>query len=101
MAESGHETDYKGAVEASVIEVGNNEDPEQGGYNGKYHTLYFKMPFDQNKVYDITQRPNLCANNMNDGKAYFYGYTDEANVRSLSVDFYSALTPKSSIYITY
>lgn len=30
---------------------------------------------------------------MNDGKAYFYGYTDEANVRSLSVDFYSALTP--------
>lgn len=85
--------DYKGAVEASVIEVGNNEDPEQGGYNGKYHTLYFKMPFDQNKVYDITQRPNLAANNMNDGKAYFYGYTDEANVRSLSVDFYSALTP--------
>lgn len=93
LAESGHETDYKGAVEASVIEVGNNEDPEQGGYNGKYHTLYFKMPFDQNKVYDITQRPNLTANNMNDGKAYFYGYTDEANVRSLSVDFYSALTP--------
>ena len=92
LAESGHETDYKGAVEASVIEVGNNEDPEQGGYNGKYHTLYFKMPFDQNKVY-ITQRPNLAANNMNDGKAYFYGYTDEANVRSLSVDFYSALTP--------
>ncbi|WP_302952575.1 discoidin domain-containing protein [uncultured Prevotella sp.] len=93
LAESGHETDYKGAVEASVIEVGNNEDPEQGGYNGKYHTLYFKMPFEQNKVYDITQRPNLAANNMNDGKAYFYGYTDEANVRSLSVDFYSALTP--------
>lgn len=93
LAESGHETDYKGAVEASVIEVGNNEDPEQGGYNGKYHTLYFKMPFDQNKVYDITQRPNLAANNINDGKAYFYGYTDEANVRSLSVDFYSALTP--------
>lgn len=93
LAESGHETDYKGAVEASVIEVGNNEDPEQGGYNGKYHTLYFKMPFGQNKVYDITQRPNLAANNMNDGKAYFYGYTDEANVRSLSVDFYSALTP--------
>lgn len=93
LAESGHETDYKGAVEASVIEVGNNEDPEQGGYNGKYHTLYFKMPFDQNKVYDITQRPNLAANNMNDGKAYFYGYTDEANVRSLSVDFYSTLTP--------
>ena len=93
LAESGHETDYKGAVEASVIEVGNNEDPEQGGYNGKYHTLYFKMPFDQNKVYDITQRPNLAANNMNDGKAYFYGYTDEANVRSLSVDFYSALIP--------
>lgn len=93
LAEAGHETDYKGAVEASVIEVGNNEDPAQGGYNGKYHTLYFKMPFDQNNVYDETHRPNLAVDNMTDGKAYFYGYTDEAGVKSLSVDFYSALTP--------
>ena len=84
--------DYKGAVEASVIEVGNNEDPEQGGYNGKYHTLYFKMPFTDNTEY-VTGKENLAVKNMAKGKAYFYRHTDEAGVRSLSVDFYSALTP--------
>lgn len=92
LAESGHETDYKGAVEASVIEVGNNEDPEQGGYNGKYHTLYFKMPFTANTEYKVGDK-NLAAGNVSDNKAYFYGRTDEAGVRSISVDFYSALTP--------
>lgn len=92
LAESGNETDYKGAVEASVIEVGNNEDPGQGGYNGKYHTLYFKMPFTANTEYKVGYK-NLAAGNVSDNKAYFYGRTDEAGVRSISVDFYSALTP--------
>ena len=87
-----HPSNYEGAVEASVIEVGNNEDPEQGGYNGMYHTLYFKMPFAQNKEY-IVGNKNLAVDNVEYNKAYFYGRTDEAGVRSLSVDFYSALTP--------
>lgn len=85
-------SDYKGAVKASVIEVGNNEDPEQGGYNGMYHTLYFNMPFAQNKEYKVGNK-NLAVDNVENNKAYFYGRTDEAGVRSLSVDFYSALTP--------
>lgn len=93
LATQGNETDYKGAIEASVIEVGNNEDPAQGGYNGKYNTLYFKMPFSDNTEYDITQRPNLAADNVFDNKAYFYGSTDDAGLRSLSVDFYSELMP--------
>lgn len=87
-----HPSDYEGAVKASVIEVGNNEDPEQGGYNGMYHTLYFKMPFTDNTEY-VTGKENLAVKNMTNGKAYFYRHTDEAGVRSLSVDFYSALTP--------
>lgn len=91
LAESGHETDYEGAVAASVIEIGNGNQ-EQGGYNGKYHTLYFKMPFTNNKEYTVKDK-NLAADNLDGNKAYFYGRTDEAGVRSLSVDFYSALTP--------
>lgn len=87
-----HPSHYEGAVNASVIEVGNNEDPEQGGYNGMYHTLYFKMPFTDNTEYE-TGKENLAVKNMTNGKAYFYRHTDEAGVRSLSVDFYSALTP--------
>jgi hypothetical protein len=91
LAESDHETDYEGAVAASVIEIGNGNQ-EQGGYNGKYHTLYFKMPFTENKAYTVGSK-NLAADNVTDNKAFFYGRTDEAGVKSLSVDFYSALTP--------
>lgn len=91
LAESGHETDYKGAVAASVIEIGNGNEVE-GGYNGKYHTLYFNMPFKDNTTYTVGSK-NLAADNVKDNKAYFYGRTDEAGVKSLSVDFYSSLTP--------
>lgn len=91
LAESGHETDYEGAVAASVIEIGNGNQV-QGGYNGKYHTLYFKMPFTENKAYTVGSK-NLAADNVTDNKAYFYGRKDEAGVKSLSVDFYSSLTP--------
>lgn len=91
LAVSGQETDYEGAVAASVVEIGNGNE-EEGGYNGKYHTLYFKMPFTENKAYTVGSK-NLAADNVISNKAYFYGRKDEAGVRSLSVDFYSALTP--------
>lgn len=91
LAESDHETDYEGAVAASVIEIGNGNEVE-GGYNGKYHTLYFNMPFKDNTTYTVGSK-NLAADNVKDNKAYFYGRTDEAGVKSLSVDFYSSLTP--------
>lgn len=93
LAESGNETDYEGAVAASVVEIGNGNEVD-GGYNDKYHTLYFKMPFTENKAYTVGNK-NLAADNVadNGNKAYFYRRTDEAGVKSLSVDFYSALTP--------
>lgn len=88
-----HPDDYAGAIEASVMEVGKNDGLE-GSYNGKYHTLYFKVPFTENNAYDPGNRPNLAVNNTDgQGKYYFYRHTDEMGIRSLSVDFYSALTP--------
>lgn len=86
--------EYANAIDASVVEVGNNEDPEQGGYNEKYNTLNFKLPFNDNIKYDETKHPNLAKDTYEDGKYYFYRTTDsETGLRSLVVDFYSALTP--------
>lgn len=86
--------EYAKAIEASVVEVGNNEDPEQGGYNEKYNTLSFKLPFAENSVYDETKHPNLAADTYDGSRYYFYRTTDsETGLRSLVVDFYSALTP--------
>lgn len=88
-----HADDYEGAIEASVAEVGKN-DGAADSYNGKYHTLYFKLPFEQNTSYNATSTAhNLAINNSQNGRYYFYGKTDEADVRTLAVDFYSALTP--------
>lgn len=81
-------TDYQGAVNESVIEVGDNE--TSGSY---YHKLYFKVSFDKNTSYNTSAYPRLASNNKENGKEYFYGYTDEAGLKSLSIDFYSNLTP--------
>lgn len=83
---------YKKAIEASAVEIGNSSDPEKDSYTGTYNTFYFKMPFSDNSSYDTKNHPNLATPDQN-GKAYFYGYTDNAGVKSLSVDFYSTLTP--------
>lgn len=87
-----HNDDYKGAIEASAVEIGNSSDPGKDSYTGTYNTFYFKMPFSDNSSYDTKNHPNLATPDKN-GKAYFYGYTDNAGVKSLSVDFYSTLTP--------
>ena len=90
--------DYEGAIEYSVVEVGNNN-PDLGGeyYNQKYNTLYFKLDFDSNTDYDLLPHPRLAIDNGDGtGKYYFYRTTDEAGTKSLAVDFYSALTPNRS-----
>lgn len=90
--------DYEGAIEYSVVEVGNNN-PDLGGeyYNQKYNTLYFKLDFDSNTDYDSLPHPRLARDNGDGtGKYYFYRTTDEAGTKSLAVDFYSALTPNRS-----
>lgn len=93
-----HSEDYQGAIENSVVEVGNNN-PDLGGeyYNQKYNTLYFKLNFDENTDYDSGAHPRLARDNGDGtGKYYFYRTTDEAGTKSLAVDFYSALTPNRS-----
>lgn len=93
-----HSGDYEGAIEYSVVEVGNNN-PDLGGeyYNQKYNTLYFKLDFDSNTDYDLLPHPRLARDNGDGtGKYYFYRTTDEAGTKSLAVDFYSALTPNRS-----
>lgn len=93
-----HVGDYEGAIENSVVEVGNNN-PDLGGeyYNQKYNTLYFKLNFDSNTDYDLLPHPRLARDNGDGtGKYYFYRTTDEAGTKSLAVDFYSALTPNRS-----
>lgn len=93
-----HSGDYEGAIEYSVVEVGNNN-PDLGGeyYNQKYNTLYFKLDFDSNTNYDLLPHPRLARDNGDGtGKYYFYRTTDEAGTKSLAVDFYSALTPNRS-----
>lgn len=95
---SQHTGDYEGAIEYSVVEVGNN-DPDLGGeyYNQKYNTLYFKLDFDSNTDYDLLPHPRLARDNGDGtGKYYFYRTTDDAGTKSLAVDFYSALTPNRS-----
>lgn len=93
-----HSGDYEGAIEYSVVEVGNNN-PDLGGeyYNQKYNTLYFKLDFDSNTDYDLLPHPRLARDNGDGtGKYYFYRTTDEAGTKSLAVDFYSTLTPNRS-----
>lgn len=93
-----HSGDYEGAIEYSVVEVGNNN-PDLGGEycNQKYNTLYFKLDFDSNTDYDLLPHPRLARDNGDGtGKYYFYRTTDEAGTKSLAVDFYSALTPNRS-----
>lgn len=93
-----HSGDYEGAIEYSVVEVGNNN-PDLGGeyYNQKYNTLYFKLDFGSNTDYDLLPHPRLAIDNGDGtGKYYFYRTTDEAGTKSLAVDFYSALTPNRS-----
>lgn len=90
-----HPGDFEGAVDASVVEIGNNN-PEQGGYNRKYNTLYFNLNFDENTDYDDKPHPRLAIENEGTGDykgKYFFYKTNINNDRALAVDFYSALVP--------
>ncbi len=88
---SQYPTNFAGAIENSVVEVGDNT---SGGYNQKYNTLYFNLDFETNKNYDDEPHPRLASQNeVEKGKYYFYRTKDESEKKSLAVDFYSDLTP--------
>ena len=89
-----HPGDFLGAIEASVVDVGDNK---PGGYNQKFNTLYFNVDFDQNTNYDDRPHPRLAIDNEGTGeyagKYFFYRTEDESGKKALAVDFYSDLTP--------
>lgn len=87
--------DFAGAIENSVVAVGDNT--SGGEYSQKYNTLYFNLNFDENAIYDDKAHPRLAIDNQGTGeygdKYFFYRTTDESGKKSLAVDFYSDLTP--------
>ena len=91
-------SDYEGAIEASVVEIGNDEEGENF-YSEKYNSMFFDLRFENNTLYG-EKRPSLPRDNegtgVNKGKYFFYRTTDEAGIRALAVDFYSKLTPNRS-----
>ena len=92
---SQYPTDFEGAIESSVVAVGDNT--SDSGYNQEYNTLYFNLDFDKNVIYDDKAHPRLAIDNRGTGeyddKYFFYRTTDESGKKSLAVDFYSDLTP--------
>lgn len=88
---SQYPTNFAGAIENSVVEVGDNT--SGGEYSQKYNTLYFNLDFNDNADYDAGAHPRLAIDNQYGDKYFFYRTTDESGKKSLAVDFYSDLTP--------
>jgi len=87
-------TDYKGAIEASAVEVGNNDPNDEHFYSQKYNTLYFNLNFESNTNYDEKPHPRLAKDNYvgDEGsrKYYFYRTYDDGE-KALVVDFFADL----------
>lgn len=85
--------DIKAAIEASTVYIGNNKgEGQEGHYNEKYATLYYKWDYDGNTPY-VEGDTNLAAENpiTQGGTDYaFYSFT-EGNRQTLAVDIYAAL----------
>lgn len=88
-----HATDYAGAIEASVVEVGNNDPDDEHFYSQKYNTLYFNLDFDKNTDYDGKNHPRLAKDNYvgDEGSRKYYFYGTDVGEKALAVDFYAAL----------
>ena len=88
-----HATDYAEAIEASVVEVGNNDPDDEHFYSQKYNTLYFNLNFDNNTDYDEPPHPHLAKDNYagDEGSRKYYFYGTDVGEKALAVDFYAAL----------
>ena len=86
--------DYEGAIEASAVEVGNNDPNDEHFYSQKYNTLYFNLNFESNTNYDEKPHPRLAKDNYvgDEGsrKYYFYRTYDDGE-KALAVDFFADL----------
>lgn len=97
LAEPGNETKYAEAIEAAIVEIGDNTQ-----YNQKYVTIYFHNIFDNNKkanqVNGTVVHPNLLVDNKQDGNYYLYSMTQRGN-KYLTGDFYAAFVPNREYWM--
>ena len=98
LAEPGNETKYAEAIEAAIVEIGDNTQ-----YNQKYVTIYFHNIFDKNKAAEVNAEgtvvhPNLLVENKQDGNYYLYSMTQRGN-KYLTGDFYAAFVPNREYWM--
>lgn len=98
LAKEGNATNYAGAIEAAVVEIGDNTQ-----YNQKYVTIYFHNIFDNNtKAHQkngTVVHPNLLVNNkQDDGNYYLYSMTERGS-KYLTGDFYAAFVPNREYWM--
>lgn len=93
-----HEGDYSGAIEAAIVEIGDNVE-----YNNKYVTIYFHNTFDKNKEANmengIVVHPNMLVENKGtDGNYYLYRMTRYGE-KYLTGDFYGTFVPNREYWM--
>lgn len=99
LAKPGNETKYAEAIEAAIVEIGDNTQ-----YNQKYVTIYFHNIFEKNKAAKVNDEgtvlhPNLLVNNQqDDGNYYLYSMTQRGN-KYLTGDFYAAFVPNREYWM--
>lgn len=88
--------EIKDAIEASTVYIGNNKgEGQEGHYNEKYATLYYKWDYDGNTPY-VEGDTNLAADNsLTQGGTDYAFYKrkdpDRGDEQCLAVDIYAAL----------
>lgn len=98
LAKEGNATNYAGAIEAAVVEIGDNKQ-----YNQKYVTIYFHNIFDKNtkanQVNGTVVHPNLLVDNKQaDGNYCLYSMTERGS-KYLTGDFYAAFVPNREYWM--
>lgn len=99
LTKPGNETKYAEAIEAAIVEIGDNTQ-----YNQKYVTIYFHNIFDKNEAAKVNDEgtvvhPNLLVNNkQDDGNYYLYSMTERGS-KYLTGDFYAAFVPNREYWM--
>lgn len=98
LAKPGNETKYAEAIEAAIVEIGDNTQ-----YNQKYVTIYFHNIFDNNtkakQVNGTVVHPNLLVNNKQDDSNYYLYSMTERGSKYLTGDFYAAFVPNREYWM--
>lgn len=91
--------DYRGAIEASAVEIGDSTQ-----YNQKYVTIYFHNVFENNEAAEQNQNgtvvhPNLLVENVgSDNNHYLYSMSYRGE-EYLTGDFYAAFAPNRDYWM--